>query len=331
MSEAQPSGYERPEAERRHQDAGPDAPRSDIDIACGELAFVDLTFPGLESLPAAGEERHAGDFLRSPGGGAITAIGAARLGLSSALVSPIGADAEGDFLRDALAAEGVRWAGRQVPRTAVTAVLPADGDRAMATFDPGEQVTPGELAAVAPRAVVLSLPRLAAAPPGARLYASVGDEDARAAAGASVPGIERAHALLVNEREAHLLSGALDPTEAARRLGELTERVVVTLGAGGAVELSGGELLRAEGVHCRAVDTTGAGDLFAAAYVWADLAGADPLERLRWAVLYASLSVAVETAVAGAKTLATLMEAGARHGLAPPAGGQSLVIEEEAR
>jgi sugar/nucleoside kinase (ribokinase family) len=290
-----------------------------VDVACGELAFVDLTFAGLEALPAVGEERHSGDFLRSPGGGAITAIGAARLGLRSALASPIGADAEGDFLRGALAAEGVVWAGRRVARTAVTAVLPADGDRAMATFDPGEQLTAGELAAVEPRAVVLSLPRLALAPPGARLYASVSDEDARGAAGVAVPGIERAHVLLVNEREAQLLTGVDDAEEAARRLGELTERVVVTLGAGGAVEWDGGGLLRADGVHCEAVDTTGAGDLFAAAYVWADLTGIEPGERLRWSVLYASLSVGVSTAVAGAATLERLVEAGARFGLAPPA------------
>jgi hypothetical protein len=48
-------------------------------------------------------------------------------------------------------------------------------------------------------------------------------------------------------------------------------------------------------------------------------------------VLYASLSVGVSTAVAGAATLERLVEAGARLGLAPPARGESVAIEEEAR
>ena len=73
-----------------------------VDVACGELAFVDITFAGLESLPGPGEERRSRDLLRSPGGGAITAVGLARLGLSVALVSPIGGDPDGDFLRAAL-------------------------------------------------------------------------------------------------------------------------------------------------------------------------------------------------------------------------------------
>jgi ribokinase len=302
-----------------------------VDIACGEPGFVDLTFPGLPALPRAGEERYATDFLRSPGGGAITAIGAARLGLASALVSPIGADTDGDYLRAALAADGVRWAGRKVARTAVTVVMPADGDRAMATYDPGEQVTAGELLAVAPRAVVLSLPRLGVAPADAWLYATAGDEDARRAAGRRVPLLEQARALLVNLREAQLLTGARHAGEAARRLGEQVPRVVVTLGSEGALELDRGDLTQVGGVHTDVVDTTGAGDLFMAAYAWADLHGAGAEERLRWAVAYGSLSVRVATAVAGAATLGELLEEGARLGLPRPAWSESLEIEEEAR
>ena len=49
-------------------------------------------------------------------------------------------------------------------------------------------------------------------------------------------------------------------------------------------------------------DTTGAGDLLAAAYVWGDLGGLPLAERLRRAVVYAALSVQAATGVAGAAT-----------------------------
>ena len=69
------------------------------ELAVSTPAFLDLTFVGLEALPGPGEERYAGDLLRSPGGGAITAVAAARLGLRTALVAPLGTDLAGDFVR----------------------------------------------------------------------------------------------------------------------------------------------------------------------------------------------------------------------------------------
>jgi sugar/nucleoside kinase (ribokinase family) len=302
-----------------------------VDVACGELAFMDLTFEGLDGFPEAGEERHARDFHRSPGGAAIVAIGAARLGLSAAVCSPIGTDADGDLLRRALAAEHIRWAGREVARTAVTAVLPAAGERAMATFDPGEHVTAGELAAVAPRAVVLSLPRLDLAPDGAALYATAGDAEARADGAARAAPLERARALIVNEREARLLTGLEDAGGAARRLAERTPTAVVTLGPAGALAVAGEALVRVPAIEAQVVDTTGAGDLFTAAYMWADRLGAGLEERLRWGVLYAALSIRVATAVAGAASRSALEAAGARLGLALPAGRESVVMKEGAR
>jgi sugar/nucleoside kinase (ribokinase family) len=300
-----------------------------VDLACAEPAFLDLTFAGLEGVPRPGEERLANDLLRSPGGGAITAVGAARLGLSSALVSPIGKDPVGDLLLSMLGKDGVRFAGRRVARTPLTVVMPVDGDRAMATFDPGEEVTAAELAAVAPRAVVLSLARLALAPPGARVYASVGDIDARAMSGQGLPDLRSVRALLVNEREAELLTGLADPELAAARLAESAPVAIVTLGERGALAAGVEGVVHVEGVPVEAVDTTGAGDLFAAAYAWADRWGEALTERLRWAVLYAALSVRVATATAGAVSLKALLEEGVEHGLASPVREPSAAMKEE--
>ena len=243
-----------------------------------------------------------------------------RLGLRTALASPIGTDAEGDLLRGALATESVRWTGRSVAGAAVTVVLPVDGDRAMATVDGGEFTHAEELAEGDPRAVIVSLPRIGLAPRGARLYATVGDIDARH--GALPPAVGEADALIVNAREAEMLTQAPGVAEAARQLAATGTCAVVTRGADGAIACDrDGELVAvpAQEPAGPVVDTTGAGDLFTAAYVWADLAGAPLEERLRWAVLYAGRSVGVPTGTAGAMTRTDLAAAGAGLGLAPPA------------
>ena len=98
---------------------------------------------------------------------------------------------------------------------------------------------------------------------------------------------------------------------------------------GGALAAGADGTVRVGGVPVEAVDTTGAGDLFAAAYVWADHWGAGLTERLRWSVLYASLSVRVATAVAGAVTLRALLEEGAQHGLASPVRQPSAAMKED--
>jgi sugar/nucleoside kinase (ribokinase family) len=302
-----------------------------IDVACAEPGFLDLTMIGLDAIPRPGEERLAQDFVRSPGGGAITAVGAARLGLSSSLVSPLGDDSTGILLRSLLADDGVRWDGRTVERTPVTVIMPSNGDRAMATFDPGEGVSAEELTAVQPRAVVLSIPRLPLAPAGARIYVSVGDIDARALAGSELPTeLRDARALLVNEKEALVLTGAADAETAAGALARVAPLAIVTLGPNGALAAGPEGIVSVPGVRVDPViDTTGAGDLFTAAYVWADHWGATLEARLRWAVLYASLSVRVATAVAGAVTLRALLEEGAEHGLESPVRQPSAAMKEE--
>jgi ribokinase len=304
-------------------------PRSPVtDLVVATPVFLDLTFVGLESLPALGEERFAAELLRSPGGGAITAVGAARLGLSTAVAAPLGDDVAGDLVRAALAEEGVEpIATRSAPRTPTTVVLPFGGDRAMVTIDPGARASAADVAVRASRAVAASLDQLYVVPPGAFAYVTCGDDDARAYVGRPPGALTGTRALFVNQREALALTGAATVEDAAGRLAELAETVVVTLAADGAIACSGGEIVAAAAERVEhPVDTTGAGDLLVAAYIWADLRGADPADRLRWAVLYASLAVATPTGVGGAVKEADLIEAGAAHGLtAPPHAGVAQV------
>ena len=135
------------------------------DLVVATPVFLDLTFVGLESLPALGEERFAAELLRSPGGGAITAVGAARLGLDAAVAAPLGDDVGGDLVRAMLAEEGVRCvATRPAPRTPTTMVMPFGGDRAMVTIDPGARASAADVAALEPRAVAASLDQLYVVP-----------------------------------------------------------------------------------------------------------------------------------------------------------------------
>jgi ribokinase len=290
-----------------------------VDLAVATPAFLDLTFIGLTALPRAGEERFATDLRRSPGGGAITAIGAARLGLSVALVSPLGDDEAGRFVRDALAREGVATPVPAEVPTPVATVMPIEGERAFVSFDPGTPVSAAELAPLEPRALVAGLDQLDLAPRGTWIYATWGDRDARLHRERPSRAPHRPRVLLVNEREAKSLTGASDVAEAAERLADEADTVVVTLGPDGALALVEGRRLAAPGVDAgAAVDTTGAGDLFAAAYAWADLRGASAEERPRWAVLAAALSVTEATGAAAAVTESRLLEEGARRGLPAP-------------
>ena len=70
-----------------------------VDLAVAIPAFLDLTVVGLDVPPELGEERFASDLRRSPGGGAITAVGGARLGLSTALVAALGDDLAAELIR----------------------------------------------------------------------------------------------------------------------------------------------------------------------------------------------------------------------------------------
>ena len=289
-----------------------------VDLAVVTPAYLDYTFVGLEALPGPGEERFAGDMLRSPGGGAITAIGARRLGLKTALVAPLGDDLAGRFVRSALEDEGIAVGEARGSRTPTTVVMPVAGERSMVTVDPGVRARAADLEPLSPRAVAATLEQIDLLPEGVCAFVTCGDDDARAFAGRPPRAKSKMRALFVNRREAAVLTGEESPEEAARHLAAVAETAVVTLGPKGAVAVVGDRPVSVEGVNDGPViDTTGAGDLFAAAFAWADLSGAAPELSLAWANLYAGLSVRAHTGAGGAVDRERLLAEGEQRGLEP--------------
>jgi sugar/nucleoside kinase (ribokinase family) len=267
-----------------------------VDVACVGTPFLDLIFRGLRTMPGPGEEEVARDLVIVPGAIANVAYALTQLGLEAVVCAPIGRDPAGRLLADLMAEAGVRWLGRPADRTPVSVALPLAGDRAFVTAAPEIPLDIDALAELRPRAVVVDLPTVAALPPHPVVYGVVGDPEVKALAGNLPRSLAALRALIVNDREASGLTGLADPDEAAASLASLGTTVVVTCGARGAfaVEADGGTC-RADALPVTVEDPTGAGDLFTAAYVWADL-GARPLdERLRLATRYASLSLAEPT------------------------------------
>jgi hypothetical protein len=66
-----------------------------------------------------------------------------------------------------------------------------------------------------------------------------------------------------NEEEAKSLTGNPDPVECAAEIHRHAENVAMTLGANGSIIMHGGETIAIEGVTVDAIDTTGAGDMYA--------------------------------------------------------------------
>ena len=99
--------------------------------------------------------------------------------------------------------------------------------------------------------------------------------------------------LLPNAEEARMLSGEDDPERAARALAARFGEVVVTLGAEGALWTDGRETVRCDAVPVEAVvDSTGAGDAFAAGLLAARMDGAGPDEALAAGARLAARAVA---------------------------------------
>jgi ribokinase len=249
---------------------------------------------------APGSDSHA--VIRFHGGGsaANTAAWLAEAGAEPVLVGRVGDDERGRTVRDELRAAGVEAAlavDPELPTGTCIVLVGPDGERTMAP-DAGandalsDADLSDELLAsaghlhVAGYALLRSGSRPAARAAISRalergISVSVDPSSAALLSPEFLDHAEGAGLLLPNAEEARMLSGELDPELAARALAARFAEVVVTLGAAGALWTDGRESLHCDAVPVEAVvDSTGAGDAFAAGLLAARMDGAAPDEAL---------------------------------------------------
>jgi ribokinase len=271
---------------------------------------------------AAGPLAHASDTdarVRWTGGGAAANVAAwlASEGLPVALVARAGADLAGRAalaeLREAGVVVHVALDGERATGTCVV-VIGADGERtmlpdrganlALAVDDvPAELFVPGGHLHLSGYVLLHDGPRAAglAALDYARGAGMTISIDPASAAPLEACGVERVlewiggvDLLLPNLDEAQVLTGEDEPEAAARALVHRASarEVIVTLGVDGALWTDGHAVVRVAAPEVeRVIDTTGAGDAFAAGWLAARRAGAEPREALSAACALGSRAV----------------------------------------
>ncbi|WP_019358240.1 carbohydrate kinase family protein [Streptomyces sp. AA1529] len=305
------------------------------DVVVGPLSGP-LAFGQREQLVGSGT-------LTLGGSAAITACGAARLGLSVALAGRVGDDAAGRFVREALTERGVDTSALRTdpelptPLTvAVTGSGDSGADRAILT-SPGvlaatgsRDIPPGLLTAArhVHAASYFLLPQLAPALPallrtarrhGATTSLDTNDDPAGRwdpeGLAALLPVTDF---LLPNAAEAVALAGpgsGGSPAAAAALLAARGPVTVVKNGAEGALAHDGHTPVQVRGVPVTPRDTVGAGDSFDAGFIAAHLAGLPLAAALELAAACGALST---RAHGGTPSQPTWQEA-ADHAAAPAA------------
>ena len=278
------------------------APRPGRVLVVGDVMTDIIVRP--EGPLARGSDRRAAITVAPGGSAANQAAWLAHFGVSVDLVARVGAndrETESASLRAAgvtpnLAADPSKQTGRLI------ALIDADGERsfftdrganeALSAADVPETLIAGashihlsgySFFASSPRAAVLDVIGRAGSTPisvdpaSAEFLREVGPEN-------FFDWTKRADMLVPNAEEAAVLTGANEPEVQCALLAARYPLIIIKLGAAGCVAAAGAERWRVEAPKVVALDTTGAGDAFFAAFLAATLAGSDVAQALGLAV-----------------------------------------------
>ncbi|MGA3359194.1 MAG: carbohydrate kinase family protein [Halobacteriota archaeon] len=264
----------------------------------------------VDDLAPPGRETGVVSVTRQPGGSAAnTIVGLARLGVRTGFVGTVGSDREGSLLLDDFKREGVDLHGiTKAKGNTGTALIFIDshGERAIyvlpsvndtfvtANFDYAKQAKIVHLSSFMSidqlRMQISFVQQLRGSrvkisfSPG-NIYAKLGLNELK-------PLIERSLVLFLNKEEASALTGSPDVEEVASILDVGAYIVAVTLGDKGSYVVTRSKSLDLPPYKSDITDTVGAGDAFAAGFLYGQLTGKDPRESGLYGNYMASKSIA---------------------------------------
>ncbi len=238
----------------------------------GHMELVDA---GRQAQVLAALTRHPVNRC-SGGSAANTMVGVAELGGRAAYCGKVGEDDLGRFYRDDLDAVGVRFGAATAAEPTGTSLvlITPDAQRTMLTslgassLLDAHDVQAAALDESTRRAALAAIE--AAKERGVRVALTVSDPFVVAQSADLLWKLIEGPVdlLFCNELEASALVGTDDMVECARTLHRRATNVALTLGAKGSLLMHEGTLHPVEGVPVEPVDTTGAGDMYAAGILY---------------------------------------------------------------
>lgn len=259
-----------------------------MQLICAGEAFEDLIFYGLERLPELGEEIKTDQFTSTIGGGAvITSVKAARLGMSTHLVSALSNAAVARLKKERVKVTNLR---KMHEPHAITAALSAGDDRAFVTFNGVNSKLEERLAQTIPKARANHL-HLCFCPHDCRQWTVIistlrqkgittswdfGWNEPLTNDRGLTDLIDALDFIFINEHEARLYTGSSSLEQSIPEWRTRKAITIIKLGVAGAVWLAPDRDIHVPAPKVKAIDTTGAGDSFNAGFLVAWLNGEDP-------------------------------------------------------
>ena len=287
-----------------------------VGLGANSVDFV-CTVPSAPAAHGPSSKQRLQNYRRSCGGQVATTLSCcARWGLRTQYIGAFGHDSNADFIKSELERREIalrHTVTRDAPNQFAVVILDSNQGERIVLWDRDERLALAESdvtteAIAGARVLHVDDVDVRASIQAARIARSLGI-DVTTDIDRDVEGIDQLIALathpIFSEHVAAEITGEADPERALRKIRRTHAGLLtITLGAEGAIALEDERIVRVPGFSVKAVDTTGAGDVFRAGFIYG-LVERWPMERLlRFANAAAAVSCTKSGAIDSAPELA---------------------------